>query len=185
MKTIALCGSAPGVLDELEEVRRNIPDVEVMAVNGAIAVVDAPSVFTIHYNFAERFRKMAGRPVEIHSRKPGPRAQRTSGAMDDYPGVEAWHDLPPTRGGSGAAAAMMLSKLGYDQIIMCGCPFNWTVGYENNCKLRKTSKAEDFSITKRHREGLAETFKAGLLENVVSMSGYSRDLLGSPSWLQT
>jgi len=185
MKTVVICGSSPNVLNELATVQDRILAADVLALNGAIALIEAPRMFILDYNFSEQLKAMAGHPVELHSRVPGERSQRTKGKMEDFPNVDFWHDLPVTQGGTAVAAAAWLNREGYDQIILAGCPFDWALGYADGARVVKTTKTQDDYVTKFHRDGLRQTFLSGALGNTVSMSGYSRDLLGAPRWQQT
>ena len=161
------------------------PNARVVALNGAIYIVDASEMFTAEYQLADKFRGLAGPDVKIHSRMPGKYSLRTKGGPDDFPEIDDWHETPPTRGGTASAAAMWLLGEGHKKVILAGCPFDWEAGYADGGRITKTQPWRDKALTKMHRAGMLEDFKKGLLRGVYSMSGWTKTLLGAPEWLQT
>jgi hypothetical protein len=110
---------------------------------------------------------------------PAKERRRAIGGNDDYLVIS--HEAKDTVGmvvpykpPSGSSALLGVQAaiiLGYDKIVLCGCPL---IG-----KSPKNNKYEDF------HQGWEATDK-GILSKVRSMSGWTRELLGEPTeeWLR-
>lgn len=80
--------------------------------------------------------------------------------------------------------------LGYDELVLCGAPMNGGDGYYNDKETdpgnpaspRFGYMAAERGLVKSYKETLALYAKAEG-DNVFSMSGYTREILGGPSWL--
>ena len=79
-------------------------------------------------------------------------------------------------GSSSLYAVKCLLKDGYERIVLCGCPMDKTVMHlEPNATPRFAKSTEHFK--RGWQQALPE-----IRDKVYSMSGWTRDLLGEPSW---
>lgn len=167
------------------------PFAEIMAVNGACsAVKDAGHMLAGHTDKAELFaaaRKNAfpGVPIRIHANwarpdKGYPKAK--------YPSVTDWWGPEVSTGATSAGKAARIGlRMGFDEVILCGCPLDGSGYAEADAKVPHDchrvgdpAKQDRLSVKgyKRRMQRLAETEFKG---RVFSMSGYTRDLLGLPA----
>jgi hypothetical protein len=161
-----VAGNAACLHDDLSAA----PDAPVIAVNGAAGEVEAFALFTIHphripeLRWAEKQRARFGPDFSIHSGK----------YTDSMPWVDHWWPEARGNGGGSAWGARKLARLmGFDLVILCGCPLD--VGpYVGNHNLSGLMHVEN--VVQDMRDGVArdKEWHAG----VISMSGWTKGLLG-------
>lgn len=185
-------GSAPCLHDDLKAALDLYPFAYVVTVNGAAGVVEgADAIVAGHTNKAEIFTKARrkafpdGKPFEVFANwaRPGREPKQ------EYPSVTRWFDGSVSTGATSAAkAARMLLQLGYEPVILAGCPLDSTGYFERESEFSGAHDCRRVGDPKEagHRsvEGYRRKF-AKLAENefkgrVFSMSGLTRKLLGAP-----
>lgn len=192
--TAIVVGSAPCLHDDLKRALDLYPFAFVCTVNGAcVEVEEADAIVAGHTNKAEIFteaRRKAfpgGKPFEVFANwARGGREPR-----QEYPSVTRWFGRDCSTGATSAAkAARMMFELGFEQVILCGCPLD-SSGYfsgesekgrsiSHDCRrLGDLKEAQSRAVEgyKRKFRKLAEGEFAG---RVFSMSGNTRRWLGEP-----
>lgn len=192
-------GSAPCLHADLRAALEQYPDAFVLTVNGACAEVEkVDAILAGHTVKAELFTK-ARRKVFPDSQfevfaswtRPG-REPRT-----EYPSVTRWFGPDVISGATSAAkGALILLKLGFEPVILCGCPLDGS-GYfpgesqkghhiPHDCRRVGEADQQENSTIISYRnkfrrlhdgiKGQPGPFKG----RVFSMSGFTRDVLGAP-----
>lgn len=189
MKVLLAVGSAPCLFDDVAVAQVMYPASDLMLINGAwTAYRHAQHLLAGHTNKSSLF--MAARkarfpdapPARVHATLSYP-AQRT-----ENPDVTDWHDQGKVTGATSAGKAARIGlALGYDRVILCGCPMDPEVGYwageakvPHDCP-RFDTPGNPRRVITRYRDKLEvlagrEPFKS----KVFSMSGFSRQVLGYP-----
>ena len=126
MNAAIVVGSAPCYKADLEAALEAYPFAYIITVNGACAAVEyADAIVAGHTNKAEIFVKARreafpkGKPFEVFANwaRPG----REPKVL--YPSVTRWFDGTMSTGATSAAkAARMALHLGYEPVILAGCP---------------------------------------------------------------
>lgn len=173
---LLVVGPAPCVHDDLAAARKLYPDAKVAAVNAGAQIVAADFLVSQHPAMLALMRdwqrRMFGARPDTHC--PGGEAPRT-GAAVDY----CW-----VRGSSGATSAwgaVRVGKaMGFSPIILCGCPLTGGDGYAVAWQKGGigTTPPKD-GLMQSYQERLRVAAKAEG-QQVFSMSGYTRSVLGAP-----
>ncbi len=186
-----ICGAAPSLLEEFNEAKKHRPDAVVIAVNETTQAVHADHLMTMHYDKMNYFKAPSlNKNIITHSgmvaRKPADEVYFNS---IDY----VWNDAH-TAGTSGVSAMLIAMHMGFDEIILCGMPLEPT-GYFNEGKTVKHSKTQPRfgylkdkdTLTSYHENGLMRTLEnfPRLAEISRSLGGFTKRVLGGPSWQQT
>lgn len=143
-------------------------DVPVIAINGAAGEVKAFALFSQHPECFSGKRwiekqKVFGEDFTVHARGEG-----------SFPWVDYWW---LTKGGGGSAwhARKVASLMGFDQIILCGCPLDpgpYTGGHNIGGFMHRQDVVDDlFNQVKDDKQWH---------KGAYSMSGRTRELLGEP-----
>lgn len=189
MRVLLAVGSAPCLFDDVYEARKLYPDADKMLINGAwTAFSNAEHLLAGHTNktglfMAARLEKFPNAPTSrVHATLSYP-AQK-----QENPLVTDWHGQDKATGATSAGKAARIGlALGYDRVILCGCPLDSSAGYwEGEAKVKHDCARFDTpnnprKVITRYRDKMAllakqEPFKS----QVFSMSGYSRQVLGAP-----
>ena len=167
-----VAGNAWCLHEDLAAARKIIGDSPVIAVNGASREVKAIALYSVHpQRFIEKGsewlrhqRRLFGDGFTVHSsNKP---------KHGDLPYVQYWWTIPG--GGGSAWGARKVAKLmGFDTVVLCGCPLlpgNYT-GHRMGLNMTKPEivgqyASEIASDTDWHK-------------GCYSMSGKTRDILGA------
>lgn len=164
---VIVAGNAACLFHDLERARAVYPDAPVIAVNGAAREVNAFALYSKHpdrfesLRWAHHQRRKFGDDFSTHA--------STEGA--DY----CW---PGTKGGGGSAwgARKMARFMGFELVILCGCPL--VPGpYSDNSNLGGFM----------HRDDVVADLRAGIAADVdfhdgcVSCSGWTAETLGELS----
>ena len=194
-------GSAPCLYDDVEGALRVRPFASLMLVNGACtAIENAEHVLAGHEEKAEFFaRERRARfpdapPWRLHACcNPKRRAQYAS----MFPSVTDWW---PHETGAGATSASKAAKLammlGYDEVILCGCPLDQPGYFPGEAKVPQHVSCQrigdhgiayglgipvqETRIVKAYRSRFKELAAGEFKGKVFSMSGFTRDQLGPP-----
>lgn len=176
--TVLLCGSAESSEADLQAAWGLRPTAPVWCVNEAFYVVRSTTVLTQHYEQAGRmrhaYRKLYNDDPVIHARLG------SQGASAD---VDHWWEVDGYAGGSSGIWAALVCSMVFDEVILCGIPLS-------HGRYHQAIRSNDFvrrgERTWTGAHGAVENYQAhvrhyvaeGLLHNVKSMSGFTRDVLG-------
>lgn len=196
MRVLLVVGSAPCLHEDLAQAEFLYPDAEKMLVNGAcIAVKDAEHMLCGHTGKSEMFiaareKAFPGVPIRVH-------ANTILKHADDnrrlHLGVTDWWGAFASSGATSAGKAALIGiAMGFDRIILCGCPMDFS-GYfpgesevakqEPHCHRIGDPRVVEAATIRRYRETMADYAKGQFAGKVYSMSGFTRDVLGGPPCL--
>lgn len=195
MRSLLVVGSAPGLYADLAAAQRLCDDFEVMLVNGAGAAVEtAQHLLAGHTDKAEEFVKARdtafplAAEYRVHATYD---CRRGRSPLGDYPSVTDW--WPQAQFSSGATSAGKAARigfaLGFDRVILCGCPMDGSgyfpgesagIGQLKACQRIGDPAKQAASTIRRYRERMAELAKGEFKGRVFSMSGFTREVLGAP-----
>lgn len=167
-----VAGSAACLHDDLECVRDLYPNAPVIAVNGAAKLVSAIALYTKH---PERFISRGWLGAQRFFFGDGASVHADARAASRPDSVEYWWSGLWGGGGSAWDARKLASALGFELVILCGCPL---VAGPHVGSLSFASFM--------HREDIVEEFRRQIEaesewhEGCCSMSGWTRDRLGEP-----
>lgn len=193
-------GSAPCLFDDVRRAMSIRPFASLMLVNGACtALENAEHVLAGHEEKAEMFaRERRERfpnapPWRLHACC---NMKRCSWYAERFPSVTDWH---PHEVGVGATSASKAAKLafilGFDEVILCGCPMNQEGYFAGEAEVpqhimcdrigsfgmsRYGVPVQETRIIKGYREKLKVLAETEFKGRVFSMSGFTRDCLGEP-----
>lgn len=182
-----ICGSAPTLIEEFEEARKNMPDAVVIAINESAEAIWADHLFSYHYDKMRQFKQRSkNRKIIGHTGKP----PRTPIKELDY----WWYDSNSS--GTSCAGAMNVAlHMGMREIVIVACPLEAGLGYFNDATTFKSKPGSprfgymkpEYGMAHRHREGFIKNLERfpELREISRSMSGWTKKVLGGPSWQQT
>ena len=194
MKVLLVVGSAPCLHEDLAAARARYPDAEIMLVNGACAAVeDAQHVLAGHTEKAEEFARAREQafpfalPWRLHATQ---RAGKNLIRPEEYPSVTDWWGADCTSGATSAGkAALIAFQMGFDRVILIGCPLDgsgYFVGESagipqlRSCQRVGDPRKQEAATIRRYKKRMAELAETTFKGRVFSMSGYTRELLGSP-----
>jgi hypothetical protein len=168
-----------------------------MLLNGACtAVEDAEHVLAGHTDKAELFaaaRREAfphAKPWRLHASWAVHRQRRPEPPHAQYPSVTDWHGAWASSGATSAGKAALIGlRLGYDLIVLAGCPMDGSgysfdeaiVPHDKSCqRIGDATKQKQRTIV-RYRERMKQLAEGEFKNKVFSMSGYTRQVLGAPT----
>lgn len=193
MSELLVVGSAACLHADFEKALTQHPAAEVMLVNGACAAVEyAHHILAGHTARAEEYQaarkkafpKAASWRVHANwtSRRPIPKKE--------FPSVTDWWGPAMSSGATSAGKAALIGlALGFERIVLCGCPLDGS-GYfpgecegiwkDPGCARIGDAKKQGAKIIRRYKERMVELAATTFKGRVFSMSGYTKDLLGAP-----
>ncbi len=195
MRSLLVVGSAPGLYADMAAAQALCDDFEVLLVNGAGAAVEAAQhLLAGHTDKAEEFVKARdtafplAAEYRVHATYD---ARRNREPPKGYPSVTDW--WPQGRFSSGATSAGKAARIGlamgFDRVILCGCPMDGS-GYfpgESNgipqlraCQRIGDPAKQTASTIRRYKTRMAELAAGEFKGLVFSMSGFTREVLGAP-----
>lgn len=201
MRTLLVVGSAPCLFDDVKHALHMRPFASLMLVNGACtAFENAEHVLAGHEEKAEFFaRERRERfpnapPWRLHA-SAHPHRRKTCEQL--FPSVTDWW---PHEVGVGATSASKAAKLGFllgfDEVILCGCPLDQPGYFAGEAKVPQHIACQrigdhgiayglgipvqETRIIKSYRSRFKELAETTFKGKVFSMSGYTRDCLGEP-----
>ncbi len=156
-----VAGNAWNLHNDLTSAHEIFGELPVIAVNGAAREVQAFALYTMH---PERFPEWARWQRKIHDGFKTHTSNR-EGNTADY----IW----PSRGGGGSAwgARKVASFMGFDKVVLCGCPLEigGYTGYRPGGFMTRQNIVDDL------RHGIEQ--EPEWHEGCISMSGWTRELL--------
>jgi hypothetical protein len=191
MRTALIVGSAPCVKADLDAARVLRPEADVIAVKFSVAIVHARIAVTHHAEHAERMkaihRERWGDEVEIHMPKRKV-VERFLPFID-----KTWPQLLCTGGTSAWGAARIARLIGYEEVILCGCPLEAARHgdfYHDEeilevatgagaSRYRGEPFANDHAV-RSYQRFIESDAVLGYAAGVKSMSGWTRKHLGAP-----
>jgi hypothetical protein len=201
MSTMLVVGSAPCLFEDVERALKLRPFASIMLVNGACtAIENAEHVLAGHEEKAEMFARERKRvfpnapPWKLHATT---HPHRLAAAKQMLPSVTDWH---PHEVGQGATSASKAAKIGllmgFDEIILCGCPMDQPGYFPGEAKVQQhiaCQRIGDHGIAKglgipvqqtriiqAYRSRLKQLAETEFKGKVFSMSGFTRACLGAP-----
>lgn len=200
-------GSAPCLYEDVERALKLRPFASMMLVNGACTAFENAEHFLAgHEEKAEFFMRERrerfpnASPIRVHGCCHPHRKEMMKGM---FPSVTDWH---PHEMGVGATSASKAAKIAlqmsYTEVVLCGCPMDQPGYFPGEAKvpqhvmcLRIGDHGNAFNLTKENGKPLPvqeariikgyranlKLLAAGEFKNrVFSMSGFTREQLGSP-----
>ena len=169
-----ICGSAPCLLDEFKQVRKVYPDAVVIGINEAVWAINCHALITYHLEQKDYFiSKSLNKEILVHTSK----AFSSNLEADGF-----WK----VKGGATSAgdSIQICQQMGFDKIILVGCPMNGGDGYfhdevKENVEGCPRFGAKD-NVAFKHKAKLEELNKELDFNNVYSMSGFTAELFGKP-----
>ena len=181
-QTAIICGSAPCLLDEFNEAWQHMSNAKIIAVNESASAVKADFVYSYH---AEKFPHFKDISVNKDVTTITAKGYRTE---EEELHIDYRFDNIAIGATSCGDAVQVASRMGFSEIVMVGAPMDGGTGYFN-----KTPLFEDgchrfgsggYSRETRQLEINQDILKriAKDLPNVTSMSGFTKEIFGSPAW---
>lgn len=165
--TVLVCGNAFCLSDDLERSRSFFPDAPIIAVNGASWEVKAFALFSQHpERFVQFGHEWIRRQRKFHNDFTVHAFGKGKLAYVDY-----WWSIK-RGGGSAWGARKVAHYMGFDTVILCGCPLE--VG--NYVNYRPGELMTHQVVINDLRRGIERDVVWH--EGVLSMSGWTAELLG-------
>lgn len=175
-----MCGAAKCVEEDLNKLEKARGRVARMAVKSAILFVDAEHLYSHCCVEAQEWKAKARSTPMTHSTpftRPPYKILDNNGALTRlHRGVDHWWFVE-LGGSSGWEAAKVAVSMGYDEVVMCGCPLI-DMGYAYQGKLLPGDPDELPKAYRRFARTISRERKWH--ENIFSMSGQTAEILGSP-----
>jgi hypothetical protein len=184
-----VCGAAPSLFEDLQAARELRPDAVLLGVNNVAAMVNGiEHIWTQHSDHAPMFKSNAPH-IKVHAR---PRQFTNGGGMWFLPAADhkwaavdyVWPTLTWVGGSSGVAGALWARHgMSFDEVILAGVPL---AGSRYAKAYPSVPTKEDGSWAESHQleqwiDQLRGHQARGKTENIFSMSGRTRDVLGAPA----
>lgn len=179
--TVLICGSAPSLQDDYAAALRARPNAAVIAINDAASVIFADFLGTLHPEDAHKFRaKSKNTNVQVVS------GQLLNPAHD----VNCWFDNCNSGGTSAGMAIKVAKAMGFEEIILCGCPMQGGDGYFDRgprrslCTSRFGDLPDTAHVVRGHQQHLMFEANENDYSMVRSMGGWTAELFGLPDFAQ-
>lgn len=166
-KIALVCGLAPCLMDDFAIARGKLPDAEIILVNYACWELEGDYLYSQHPDHFDRMKVGWLKPVPTISVRDGAdiKFEDTGfcGATSGY-----------------SAARVAIDYMGYDWVIMCGCP----IDPEMNGYYGKHFKNWHYHTQSLSNYGrvLHKYAKERDNSRIRSMSGLTKKLFGEPEW---
>lgn len=178
-----VCGSAPCFFRELDTALRHRPDAKIIAINDVAGAFLADFLISIHAEKMADFRKKSLNAEVI---------TLSGGLYDASHDVDFWFSGCNSGGTTAGSAIKVARKMGFDEIILCGCPLTGGDGYFD-----RPAKPTQFLMQKRfgdasprsssvvaHQMNLRYEMEGNGYDMVKSMSGFTAELFGKPDFME-
>lgn len=181
---VLICGSAPCILMDYAAAKAHWPDAAVIALNDAAQIVWAEFICSIHNEKLEEFKRKSLNKAALTI---------SGGRLREGATLDCWFSQCNSGGTSAGSAIRIAKKMGFNEILLCGCPMTGGDGYFNQAYKEPNKllparigmhKPSDKAVVK-HQAHLKQEAAQDDYSMVRSMSGYTKDLFGGPAWLQT
>lgn len=179
--SVLVCGSAPCLQADYAAALRARPNAAVIALNDAASVVFADYLVTLHPEDAHKFRANSKNPNIIV----------LSGQIyNPQHDVNFWFDDCNSGGTSAGSAIKVAKAMGFEEIILCGCPMQGGDGYFDRAPKRHMmaqrigDAPSNASIVLGHQQRLEQEAAASDYSMVKSMSGWTAELFGVPAFIK-
>ncbi len=193
MRTLLVIGSAPCFNADVKAALELRPLAELMLINGAATLIEhAEHVLSGHSDKAETFAASRrtvfpnAQPWRLHATADHKGLKNLQTAC---PSVTDWWDKTVCTGATSAGKAIKIGlvKLGYDEVIVCGCPLDAS-GYAPGeaavphfCHRVGDPKYKEHRVMKGYRDKFLKLAQSELLKGrVFAMSGFPLNCLGLP-----
>ena len=177
-----VCGSAPSLLEEYKEARANMPDAKVFVVNESAYAIWGDFLVSYH---VEKFPEFKAKSLNKFITTMTAKGYRSP--EEEKPIDYRFHDIQI--GATSAGDAIQIAaQLGFSEIVMVGAPMNGGDGYYNKTDMRndgcpRFGSKEYLDTMECLKVGLNQKALKSLdLPMVRSMSGFSKEVFGSPKW---
>lgn len=181
---VIVLGSADCALTDLHRVRSHFTNTPIIGVNDASKIHLLDHLFSLHCEGLEdwkneQLQRFGFRPI-IHTAE----RRRAGEERSDYPDVDYWWAGAHTGGTSAWSAVRTAKMMGFERVVLCGCPLTPT-GYCTEPRRSQQTRSvgevrEDHPMLRGYRRRIEEYVAAGEGVGVFSMSGWTRELLGAP-----
>lgn len=180
--TLLIVGSAPCVYDDLAHARSIRPEHHTLLINGAALLFEhAEHILCGHGEKVAMF--VEARHAKFPNAKPCYIHASRRGGTDPKGVTHIWENV--ATGGTSAWKAVRIARgMGYDEMILCGCPLDdsgyapgESDGIKHSCDRIGLGEGRMYHNYRHTFSVRAKTEGAG----VYSMSGFSRELLGAPA----
>lgn len=183
-------GSAPCVYEEVNKAMEHHPDATIFCANKAVKVYQPDHICSFHYYEIKEFAEMAREEWgDIEFTTHGASVFERHKTIEDYPEVDIWWlTARQSAAVSGWFTARVAAAMGYN-VIMCGSPMTGGDGYFPGDTVPTTLENPRFGHYPEGHGTLRQAQNAVRLSTeieragIVSMSGFTKDILGGPSWL--
>jgi hypothetical protein len=181
--TVLICGSGPCLLREADAAINARPGASVMAINDAASAIHADFLCSIHSEKMEQFRMKSLNPDII---------TLSGGRKRDDGNADCWFTGCNSGGTSAMSAVKVARKMGFTEIILCGCPMNGGDGYFDSPYQAPVPKLQPVrfgnyppsaGVVRAHQENLRKEAASGDYSMVRSMSGLTAEIFGLPDFV--
>ena len=174
--SVLICGSAWTLQEDFEKAKQYFGDIPAIAVNRSSLLVPAFAVFSAHSKL------MPGKGWLESPFRNNLECHSSAKSVEQYkkrsvcaPHVDYWWLGINTVGGTSSwAAAKVAIFMGFEQVILCGVP----IKNGNYADGRRAVAFKNPNIVKGYQKCIAEDTEWH--PYIKSMSGFTRELLGSP-----
>lgn len=192
---VLILGSAPCVFDDIKAALAKFPKAKKIGCSRIVSAVAVDHIFKIE---KPQICGIVRVHTHCHPDAPKPIVHATKGYKHSpcanyywiVENEESKRDGVCHTGTSGWAAANAAAAMGFDEVIMCGCPVDG-VGYMDAKPFIKAGglTPENFNhwkdgsgVVSYYQQNIKRTM--GKYDGIIfSMSGFTRDLLGAPKGL--
>lgn len=181
--TVLICGSASTLQADYAEAFRARPNASVIAINDAASEIFADFLATLHPEDAARFKAASKNPdIKVISGQ----------LRNDAHPVDQWFEDCNSGATSAGGAIKMAIAMGFEEIVLCGCPMSGGDGYFNAppkknkslMAVRFGNAAPGSSVVQAHQRAMVMEARAGDYHMVRSMSGWTAEHFGLPDFRQ-
>jgi hypothetical protein len=162
-----------------------------MLVNGACTMIEAAEhMLSGHTAKAEEFAKARKESfpvtkIRLHANWASPKRHPRA----SFPSVTDWWGADMSSGATSAGKAALIGlKMGFDPIILCGCPLDGSgysfdeavVSQDKSCQRVGDPKVQDRRTIRAYKERYVSLAQSTFKGKVFSMSGFTRMHSGAP-----
>jgi len=193
MTVLLVVGSSSGLYVDVAAAFEKFPTAEVMLVNGACTALEAAQhVLAGHTDKAEFFAKARSEafPFALPWRLHATCTDKRPVVKSEYPSVTDWWSQGYTSGATSAGKAALIGMaMGFEKIVLCGCPMDGSGYFPGEstgipqlkaCQRIGDAAKQQATTIRRYKRRMAELAKTTFRGKVFSMSGYTREILGPP-----